>query len=118
MSNIDPRAAERTSYDDTAFDEVDLTLAEDVRVARRPGPRSTFALRLDGDTIEQLREVAIRYHTRPTQLARDWIIERLEREKQISDQFHVSIEPLGEEELQALIRGMRTGLAYVGRKCI
>jgi len=82
MTETDPRAEERAFYDDTDYAELDLERAEDVQVARRPEPRSTFALRLDAKTIEQLRDVAQRYGTRPTQIARDWIVERLERYEQ------------------------------------
>jgi predicted transcriptional regulator len=82
MNETDPRDAERSFYDDTDYADVDLELAEDVQVVRQPAPRSTFALRLDGSTIERLRELARRRGRRPTQLAREWLIERLEREQQ------------------------------------
>jgi hypothetical protein len=50
-------------------------------VAPGVGPRSTFALRLDGSTIEELRQVAEQQGTRVTQLAREWLVERLAREQ-------------------------------------
>jgi hypothetical protein len=81
MNETDPRAAERSFYDDTDYAELDLQPADDVSVARRPEPRSTFALRLDGATIDLLRELAERRGTRPTQLARRWLVERLEIEQ-------------------------------------
>ncbi|MDQ6617095.1 MAG: hypothetical protein M3083_20715 [Actinomycetota bacterium] len=81
MTESDPRAAERAYYDETDFADVDLVLANDVRVVSRPAPRSTFALRLDSHTIEQLRLAAARRGTLPTQLARDWLVECLQREQ-------------------------------------
>ena len=81
MNETDPRSAERSFYDETDYADVDLEVAENVRVTRQPAPRSTFALRLDGSTIDQLRELARRRGTRPTQLAREWLIERLAQER-------------------------------------
>jgi hypothetical protein len=81
MSESDPLAEQRAFYDDTDYSEVQLEPAEDVQVVHRPAPRSTFAVRLDGETIEQLRQVAQRKGTRPTQLVRDWVVERLASEQ-------------------------------------
>jgi hypothetical protein len=83
MSDTDPRAAERHLVDETDFGDVDLEEAVGVEIDRRVQPRSTFAIRLDGETIDALREVASRYKTRPTQLAREWIIERLRHERDV-----------------------------------
>lgn len=82
MNETDPRGAERAFYDDTDYADVDLELADDVQVARHPEPRSTFALRLDASTIERLRDLASRRGARPTQLAREWIVQRLVQEQQ------------------------------------
>jgi hypothetical protein len=82
VSEIDPLAAERKLVDETDYADLDLELAEDVEVVPPAvGPRSTFALRLDGSTIEELRQVAEQQGTRVTQLAREWLVERLAREQ-------------------------------------
>jgi len=82
MSEFDPMAEQRAFYDDTDYSEEQLEPAEDVQVVHRLAPRSTFAVRLDGATIEQLRQVAQRKGTRPTQLVREWVVERLDSEQQ------------------------------------
>lgn len=96
MSEFDPMAEQRAFYDDTDYSEVQLEPAEDVQVVHRLAPRSTFAVRLDGETIEQLRQVAKRKGTRPTQLVRDWIVERLDSEQhdQVSPRQPVEIRRL------------------------
>jgi hypothetical protein len=87
MKDARVRESERVFYDETDYADVDLQLAEDVKVVRERGPRSTFALRLDGGTIDQLRLVAERVGVRPTQLARRWLVERLNDELRRSDEF-------------------------------
>lgn len=71
----DPRAAERAEVDAIDWADVDLKLEP-----YRPPPLLTFALRLDVKTIRRLREVSRRQQKRPTQLVREWIVERLEAE--------------------------------------
>ena len=85
MTDSDPRAAERAYYDDTDFADVELVPARDVEVVPRHAPRSTFALRLDPETIEDLRLAAARRGKLPTQLARDWLTECLRRERVSSE---------------------------------
>lgn len=85
MTERDPLEDERAFYDDTDYAELEMEPADDVKVVHRPAPRSTFALRLDANTIQELREVAQRYGTRPTQVARDWLVERLEREREMPE---------------------------------
>lgn len=81
MNTPDPHSTDRTFYDDTDYADVDLEPAKDVTVEARPAPRSTFAIRMEGRTIRDLRELAEQRGTRPTQLAREWIEERLEQER-------------------------------------
>lgn len=81
MNAADPDASDRTFYDDTDYADIDLQPADDVTVEARRAPRSTFAIRMDGRIIDALRELADQRGTRPTQLAREWIEERLEHER-------------------------------------
>ena len=81
-NSVDPLAADRAFYDETDFADVDLQLAEDVQIVPpKSGPRSTFAIRLHGETIEELRVIAERQGTGPTKLARHWLEERLVQEQ-------------------------------------
>lgn len=81
MNTPDPHSTDRTFYDDTDYADVDLEPANDVTVEAPRAPRSTFAIRMEGRTISDLRELAEQKGTRPTQLARGWIEERLEQEQ-------------------------------------
>lgn len=109
MTETDPRADERAFYDNTDYSEIDLERADDIEVVRVPGPRSTFAIRLDGNTIEQLREVSRRYGTRPTQIAREWLVERLEKERQQTTGPEPRTEALG---LEDRVASLETRLNY------
>jgi hypothetical protein len=79
------------------WDEADLErISPDEFEEIKPRPRSrplstTFAIRLDPATVELLRRVADAHHRRPTQLVRDWLIERLSLERSVG----VLAEPSG-----------------------
>jgi hypothetical protein len=49
---------------------------------RRP-LTATFAIRIDTTTLEQIRDLANLYDIGPTQLVREWVVERLALEKQV-----------------------------------
>jgi hypothetical protein len=82
MTN-DPIKSVRDSYD---RGDIDYTNLRRVHLRRTPGAgaRSTFAVRLEGEVIEQLRRVAADHGIGPTQLVREWILERLDAESQTS----------------------------------
>lgn len=109
MTETNPQPDEQALYDDMDYADLDLERAEDVHVVRRPGPRSTFAIRLDGKTIQELRDVAGRYGTRPTQIAREWLVERLgeERRRGMGPE-----RPSDVRRLEDRVAGLETRLAH------
>lgn len=52
-----------------------------VEVKRPSVPRTTFALRLDPEVVEELRRLAADRGIGPTQLVRAWVTERLAAER-------------------------------------
>lgn len=104
----DPRAKERVMVDETDYADLDLESADDVHVARGPAPLSTFAVRLDGETIEQLRRLAETQGARPTQLVRRWIEQRVQMELDPPPMFKInpaaSLEKLRDNPAFALLR--------------
>lgn len=68
----------------TFWDEHDVTeYAEGWRRRNAPnGPASTFSLRLEKTTVEQIRKLARIEGLGPTQLVRRWIHERLRLERE------------------------------------
>jgi hypothetical protein len=49
----------------------------------RRSPTTTFAIRLDTITLEHIRDLATLYDIGPTQLVRQWVVERLRLEKEV-----------------------------------
>lgn len=77
---------------------------EEAEVRRPPGPLSaTFAIRFDPKTVEFLRQVARAHNRRPTQLVRDWVVERLQLERMVG----VLAEPTGRfpTDFELMLRG-------------
>lgn len=77
----DPMKTERDWYDATDFDVSKMRRVH-LRRSAGAGPLSTFAIRLEGEVIDQLRQVAERDGIGPTQLVREWILDRLAVESQ------------------------------------
>ncbi len=75
----DDMKAEREWYDNADLDYSRMRRTQLRRVAGS-GPRSTFAIRLEAEVIDRLREIAKGLGVGPTQLVREWIIERLSAE--------------------------------------
>ena len=75
----DPMKAERDRYDRS---ELDYSRLRRVQLRRAAGstPLSTFAVRLEAEVIDELRRVAAERGVGATQLAREWILERLAAE--------------------------------------
>ena len=86
------REEEARFWDETGLESLSPDELTEVEVARPPRPLSTtFAVRFDPKTIELLRRVAASHHRRPTQLVRDWVLERLQLERSVG----VLAEPTG-----------------------
>ena len=79
MTKRDPLERER---DEAAAAEYDLRSLPRKRVQRdgRPG-MATFALRLDPADVAELRRIAEQRNVGATQLARQWVVERLHAER-------------------------------------
>ncbi len=75
----DDMKAERERYDNADLDYSRMRRTQLRRVAGT-GPRSTFAVRLEAEVIDRLRQIAQGLGVGPTQLVREWIIERLSAE--------------------------------------
>jgi hypothetical protein len=86
------RQDEARSWDETGVDRLSPDEYEEVKVTRPERPlSSTFAIRFEPRTVALLRQVARAYNRRPTQLARDWVLERLQLERSVG----VLAEPTG-----------------------
>jgi hypothetical protein len=72
----DPMKAQREWYDSTDLDYSKLRRVQ-LRRAGGAAPLSTFAVRLEGEVIDELRRVAAEQEVGATQLVREWILERL-----------------------------------------
>jgi hypothetical protein len=103
----DPMKAERDWYDNTEFDYSKMRRTE-LRRTPGSGPRSTFAIRLDAEIIDQLREIAANVGIGPTQLVREWIVERVSAEhhsdSDSSPRLAVGVRNLSTAELAAALR--------------
>ena len=79
MTSRDPRERER---DEAADAEYDLGSLRPKQIQRdgRPG-MATFALRLDPVDVADLRRLAEERNVGATQLARQWVLERLHAER-------------------------------------
>jgi|BarGraNGADG00212_1021973.scaffolds.fasta_scaffold30310_1 hypothetical protein len=75
----DEKAEEDRNYYDTT--ELPLSALRRVSVNRPRRPQEAFALRLPPDAVEELRQQAEGRGLGVTQLVREWILERLERER-------------------------------------
>ena len=86
------REEEARLWDETGLERLSPDELAEVDVARPQRPLSTtFAVRFDPKTIELLRRVAASHHRRPTQLVREWVLERLQLERTVG----VLAEPTG-----------------------
>jgi CopG antitoxin of type II toxin-antitoxin system len=74
---------ERRFWDETSLTEVEGI--EEVEVERLARPKVAFAIRLDPETVKALRDAAHARGMHPTQLARQWVVERLDLEDDIGD---------------------------------
>jgi hypothetical protein len=76
------REEEARFWDETDLERLSPDELEELKV-RRPTPplSSTFAIRFDPKTVELLRQVARIQNRRPTQLVREWVLERLQLER-------------------------------------
>ena len=103
----DPMKAQREWYDST---DLDYTKLRRVQLRRTAGaaPLSTFAVRLEGEVIDELRRIAAERGVGATQLVREWILERLatEGDEGPSSQRGVARQALGvsEADLVAALR--------------
>jgi hypothetical protein len=77
MAEIDRMAEDRASYDRDMSDHIvkGTVLARDVRIDDEP--KSAFALRLPGTTIDTLRTLATARGTTVSEMVRGWINDRL-----------------------------------------
>jgi hypothetical protein len=75
----DPMQTERDWYDTADFDISKMRRVH-LRRTAGTGPLSTFAVRLEGEVIDRLRQIADRNGIGPTQLVREWILDRLASE--------------------------------------
>jgi hypothetical protein len=103
---------EREQYE--AIDVFDLPVATDVVIDRGPGPKSAFAVRLETDVIEQLRALAADAGVGPTQLARQWIVERLEVERG-QETFEARLERIVEDAVRRSLGSSVKGKTSSGR---
>lgn len=88
---------QRTGIDQLAPDQL-----EHIVIERPERPLSaTFAVRLEPDTIEQLRAVARLQGIGPTQLVRHWILERLRLERAAGT---IATKPSDYQELEVVLR--------------
>ena len=73
------KGAERGDDDSTAFDEGDFDVASLRRVeVQRGQPKSSLAVRFDAADLERLRRRADAEGVGVTQLARRWVLDRLD----------------------------------------
>jgi hypothetical protein len=78
------REEEARFWDDTDLERLSPDEYQEVTTSRPDRPLSaTYAVRFDPKTVELLRHVARIHNRRPTQLARDWILERLQLERTV-----------------------------------
>jgi hypothetical protein len=76
------REDEARFWDDADLKRLSPDEIEEVKVDRPGRPlSSTFAIRFDPKTVELLRQVARMQNRRPTQLVREWVLERLQLER-------------------------------------
>jgi hypothetical protein len=73
---------EREFWDTHSFDEIEGV--EEIEVERSPNPKITFAIRLDPETVRLIRDVAQAKGERPTQMVREWLIERAKLERDVA----------------------------------
>jgi len=86
------REEEARFWDETGLERLSPDEPEETDVARPPSALSTtFAVRFDPKTVELLRRVAAAHHRRPTQLVREWVVERILLERSVG----VLAEPTG-----------------------
>jgi aryl-alcohol dehydrogenase-like predicted oxidoreductase len=88
---------QRTKLEDLGTDQLEQTELE-----RPPRPLSaTFAVRFDRETIERLRAIARRQGIGPTQLVRQWVLERLHIERAAGA---LASRPGEYQELESILR--------------
>lgn len=82
---------------------------EDVLVERVPSRKTTFAVRLDQSAVDRLRILARERGIGPTQLVREWIMSRIERETSLGRVMPTSTvvrEKLREAVICSLLEGV------------
>ena len=79
VPEFNSEAEERAFWDSTDLTDVVSGEKWEKNKAKR-APTTTFAVRLDQNTVDQIREIAGARGIGPTQLARAWILDRLRLE--------------------------------------
>lgn len=112
---------EAAFWDNTSLDELDPDQLEEVEIERPARLRATFAVRLDADTVTDIRALAKSAGVGPTQLVRSWVLERLRIERAVGGlREHATDLPA---DLEALIRkrvvdGLLAAIPAVGEKAL
>ena len=111
IERFDSKEEERRFWNKTPLESIAPGELEEAKVDRPSRPLSTtFAIRLDQKSVEDLREVARLLGVRPTQLARSWILDRLRLERQVGVLAEHSTD-LGDLETSVRIRIVDTLMA-------
>jgi hypothetical protein len=77
MTEIDEMAEDQAFYERDMSDRITGATVVDRGSPSDGEPKSAFALRLPGETIDALRRLAVSRGTTPSELVRGWIGERL-----------------------------------------
>jgi hypothetical protein len=82
VPRVRSREDEAAFWQDTKLEELEPDQLESAELERPRRPLAvTFAVRFEPETIEQLRSIARRQGIGPTQLVRQWVLERLRMER-------------------------------------
>ena len=114
MKERDPLERER---DEAAAAEYDLRSLPrvEVQLGGRRG-MATFALRLDPDDVAELRRIAKQRNLGATQLARQWVVERLHAERSPGDADVIDLMAELERRVAEIKRELLGGESDTGKK--